>query len=250
MVEFAQARTRTEPRRAEPLRDEKGFSLVEVIVGATILFSIIAIAANFIATSTGLLGTVSARGESEQSAARVADEIARLFRNGSLASVKTWYQNNPVPPTEAFPQGVVQTSIYLRLVKSNNGVPVYGDGYYIFPAVDEVNYTDNIDNDKDARTDEVCIRMCTIPAAAHTSQTDPSLGAPFGAWYNTSRKLADIRWYNTLPLYPPSPAAAQPGIQFIRNGGVLTIRVTTLKYDPATKAQVNSQAEATVKLRN
>lgn len=229
---------------------EGGFSLVEVIVGATILFTIIAIAANFIATSTGLLGTVSARGESDQSASRVADRIARMFRNGSLASVKSWYQNNPVPPTEAFPQGVVQTSIYLRLVTSNNGTPVYGDGFYIFPAVDEVNYTDNIDNDKDARTDEVCIKMCVIPAAAHTSQTDPSLGAPFGAWYNTQQKLADIRWYNTLPLYPPSPAAAQPGIQFIRNGGVLTIRVTTLKYDPTTKSQINSQAEATVKLRN
>lgn len=231
---------------------ETGFSLVEVIVGATILFTIIAIAANFIATSTGLLGTVTARGEAEQSAARVADRIARMFRNGSLASVKTWYQNNPTPPTEAFPQGVVQTSIYLRLVKTDplTGKTVLGDGYYMFPAVDESNYTDNVDNDKDARTDEVCVKFNVIPAAAHTSQTDPSLGAPFGAWYNVQQKLADIRWYNTLPLYPPAPASAQPGIQFIRNGAVLTIRVTTLKYDPATKSQVNSQAEATVKLRN
>ena len=44
--------------------------------------------------------------------------------------------------------------------------------------------------------------------------------------------------------------AAQPGCQFIINGRVLTIRVVTLKWDPAQQKQINCMAEASVKLRN
>jgi hypothetical protein len=236
---------------ARTARAEGGFSLLEVIIGATILFTIIAIAGKFITTSTNLLGTLASRSESDQSASRIADNLARLFRNASLASVKLNYSYNPAPPASSFPEGVIYSTIYLRLVKENSGTPVYGDGYYIFPAVDESSYTDSIDNDKDSRTDEVCAKMCTIPAANHVSQVDPAAGALYNAsWYNKQAKVSDIRWYNTLPQYPKAPASAEPGIQFIRNGAVLTIRVVTLKYDPAAKVQVNSMAEATVKLRN
>ena len=223
---------------------EAGFSLMEVVIGATILFALIGAAGRFIASSTNLLGTVAARNDSDQNASRVADRIARLLRNGSAASLLTYYQGTPIP------DGTNQTSLYFREIVSNDGVPVYGKGYYLFPAVDESNYTDNIDNDKDGRIDDVCLRMCTIPAASHVSQTDPTLGAAFGAWYNTSEKLSDIRWVNTLPAYPAPPASAEGGCQFIRTGNVLTIRIVTLKYDPAQRKQINVMSEASVKFRN
>ena len=242
-------------------RAERGFSLLEVMIAATILFTIIGVAAQFIGTSTKLLGTKSAHGASEQTAAQIADQIARQMRNGALRSLKMYfYQPDVAPPADNFPEMGTYTSIYWREVESNDGVPVYGDGYYIFPAIDENNYTDNIDNDRDARTDEICVRMYRVPKAEivnsltmpATPNRDP------GAWSNynpqyyfpKSTKLAEIRWYNTMPLYPPAPQSTQPGIQFIRVGSVMTIRVIVVKYDPTSKTQFNQMAEATVKLRN
>jgi hypothetical protein len=232
-------------------RGARGFSLIEVVIASTILFTIIAIAGKFILDSNNLLRTISTRSEAEVKVARVADAIARSFRNCSLASFKPWYSyGTATPPYYEQYNGSALSSIYLRNVVDYNGQSILGDAVQYHLAVNPgENYTNGIDDDKDGRTDEIEIQRYIFPASCFSTTTDPT---EVPAWSGAVKygTYAEIAYGYSAPASPSAPDWNQVGFNCTLNGAILTIKVKMPKYDPVVQKHVIISAESSVKLRN
>lgn len=237
---------------------ERGFSLLEVVIAATILFTILAIAGRFLQDSNSLLGTISARSETDVKASFLADRIARSFRNASLDSFRPYYGWAETTPTyhETYStNGYTFQYCYLRnIVDHDNGKPVLGDAYFYYAFYGgESNTLDGIDNDGDQRRDEMEIRECHMPASAFTTTDNPQEIPVWNYWMvGQYTKLGEVSYYWAPPaVYPTTPPTTdQNGLTFKLNGRVLTVKVTMPKWDTTLQRQVHVSAEASVKLRN
>lgn len=239
-----------------PARREGGFSLLEVIIAATILFTIIAIAGRFLRDSNNLLTTISVRNETEVKAADLADRIARELRNASAQSFKPWWSSTPQTAPYYYEQynGATFQNFAVRIVTDYNGQAILGDEifYYFwnYTGQYESSYNDGIDNDKDGRTDEINFGKFVYPVAScFASRTDPTEN-PLWTGAVKYTKMAELAYYYSPPASNAVPDWNQAGIQFTLNGKVLSIRVKMLKYDPVVQKQVVVTAESAVKFRN
>lgn len=246
---------------------DAGFSLIEVVIAASILFTIIAITGRFLLDSNRLLGTISVRADAEVKAAFLADTLAKDFRNCSFASIRPWYYHYPPPlPATTWPEyyngsGYMQ-SFSIRVVDDFNGTSRLGAEYFYYWGNYQWPYessiTDAIDNDKDGRTDEQDFGRFVFPLAAF-GPTDPYYGVPQDPNSPTASpswsgvvytKIADLASPYSPPATPAAPDWNNYGVRFSLVGRVLTIKVTTLKYDPTLQRQIRVSAESSVKLRN
>ena len=230
-----------EPGRLAEAEDA-GFSLIEVVIAATILFTIIAMAGRFVLDSNRMLGAMSVRSGADVKAAFLADKIARNFRNGSLDSFRWYYGWSETTPTyheNASNYGQIYPYCYARnVVDQNLGKAVLGDGYFYYGFIQgESDISDGVDNDKDGRVDECELRECHILASAYVA-TDVPTEVPTWNWYSTPGKFTKLG------------EIVSNGLQFKLTGRTLSIKVTVPQYDPTLQKQINVTAESTVKLRN
>jgi hypothetical protein len=219
---------------ARPPAATRGFSLLEVILAAVILFVIIGLSATILNGGNKLLNSVSIRSQSEVSAANVADQIATRIRNGFMSSLRD--------PTGAFiaDGGGSTTGFSVRLFDRFEGGPLAGETVSFTLGRGETNVVDGKDDDKDNLVDErsIVLRRWKDPtppgASLHNLATDP-LGIPLN------------------PLAPSQTAELSNIVESLtvsRVGKCLTITVVALKYEATYKQVLRTTSTVQVTLKN
>lgn len=211
----------------------RGFSLLEVILAAVILFVIIGLSATILNGGNKLLNSVSIRSQTEVSAANVADQIATRIRNGFMSSLRD--------PTGAFiaDGGGSTTGFSVRLFDRFEGGPLAGETVKFTLGRGETNVLDGKDNDRDNLVDErsIVLQRWKDPTpplpSLHNLPTDP-LGVPLLVNATQTAELSNIVESLTVS----------------RVGKCLTITVVALKYEATYKQVLRTTATVQVALKN
>lgn len=196
---------------------ERGFTLLEVMIAAVMLFLIVGIAARFLASGQSLLSTSALQSEAEVAATRIAQQIAERLRNGALSTV-TDINGNLLADGASSTNGITMAQVTgfsgeTRL-RGSIGIRLGLDG--------EANVVDGRDNDRDNITDERSIEIVEWTALP-VANTRLSLWVPALA---------------AKPLVPVPPVVRGNignrvrGLTVTRSGRRLEIRVTVMRYDP------------------
>ncbi len=195
-------------------RRDRGFSLVEVIIGAVILVGIVLMTAMILQSGNRLLGVTSAQAEAENRAGGIAEQICQRMRSGILSTV-TDGAGVPLADGATATNGVGVTTFI-----NWQGVALGGESFRFVLRNGELNVTDAIDNDRDNYADE--------------------------------KSLHIQRWTGN-PVGPPV-AEVQLGtniqsVSVTRTGRLITVILTVMRYD-ATMREVRTfvhRAETSLK---
>jgi len=204
--------TRATPRAA---RREGGFSLVEVIIGASILVAIVLMTAMVLQSGNRLLGVTSTQAEAENRAGGIAEQICQRLRSGILNTV-TDGAGAPLVDGATVTNGIGVTTFI-----NWKGVAIGGESFRFFLRNGEANVTDTIDNDRDNYVDEKSLQL--------------------------------QRWTGN-PVGPPV-AEVQLGtnirsISVTRKGRLITVVLTVMRYDATMREVRTFVHRAETSLRN
>jgi hypothetical protein len=204
-----------------------GFSLLEVVLAAFILFVIIGLSATIINGGNKLLNSVSLRSQSEVNAANLADQIATRMRNGCIAGLRD--------PTGAFilDGGGSTTGFSVRMCEDYSGAPLAGDTVKFTLGRGESSVVDGKDNDRDNLVDERSIVLQTWNPLQHNLPQDP-LGVPLAV----------------LPAQNVALSDRVESLTLSRVGRCLTITVVVLKYEATYKQVLRTTSTVAVTLKN
>jgi type II secretory pathway pseudopilin PulG len=205
-------------RRGRDGRDgQAGFSLLEVVIAAVILFMIIGIAARTLSSGQALLGTVSSEASGSVTAQRILTQVSDRIRNGIIADIEDG-ASNPLADGATCTNG-----LRIRLIKSFKGGIERGKTVWIEVSNDgEANVADEVDNDKDGVWDERQIRVKEFP------DDDDAVGAVATDLGQLGNRLGTID--RTDPRDPKMRVLSP--LTVTRTGNSLRLTVGVLRRDP------------------
>jgi Tfp pilus assembly protein PilX len=199
-------------RRSDAAR---GFTLIEVMISATILFVLILLVMRSLNDSSRLLSTVSVKSEAEIKAEAILSQITQRFRNGVISTLT----KGSTPTT--FATGEVEDmQVEVRLMNGYNGTVVQGKTVRISKTKDEDQ--DGIDNDGDGYIDEWNLYLREWP--------DGNTGAA---------PSSEVELKVNMKSY-----------SFTRENKNLHISVVLERIDPTNQQTRTITAQSTVTLRN
>ena len=228
---------------ASPRGGERGFSLVEVMIAAFLLFLIIGAAASMLSSGQQLLQSTSVSAEGDRIAEQVAGQVAERIRNGALATLLD-PKGNPIPDNPGFAVTKAPTVVYdgfqVRPVVGFAGGAVLGKTLWFQAVGDgESLLTNERDDDGDGVWDERRLHVLEFP------QVDP---VPPALWPNPAQPLDRKLFKDTgfigarLGIFRPSVASdpvaikEQPrtvlgALEITRSGNRVRITVGVLRAD-------------------
>jgi len=159
---------------------ECGFSLIEVMIAAFILFLIIGIAAQVILAGNNLLSTTLPKSSAEINAQTIAQYVADRLRNGVLTTITNSLGAtctgvvDGASPGAAFADATSTTNgIRVQLADGYAGGPIPGKYVGIYLENGESNGTNSTDDNGNHVADEKFVRL-----KEWASTADPDADAP------------------------------------------------------------------------
>lgn len=196
---------------------QTGFSLLEVVIAAVLLFMIIGIAARALSSGQSLLGTVSSESAGAVNAQRILTQISDRIRNGVIADVEDG-ASAPLADGSTCTNG-----LRIRLMQSPPLGFARGKTVWVEVSNDgEANVTDEVDNDKDGVWDERQIHIKEFPA------DDDAAGAVAVDMGQLGNRLGTI---DRSDVRDPKLRVLSP-LTVTRQGKSLRITVGVLRRDP------------------
>lgn len=236
---MSQADTRSNGQAAAPAG---GFSILEVMIAAVILFMIIGATASILASGQKLLGAASVTSSGDQLAEFLAGQVAERMRNANIADLKD-ANGVQVPDNPTLdPAKFVYDSFQFREVVGFAGGPVLRKTIWVHALPDgEYDVANQKDDDSDNVWDERELRIREYPKdlTAFLPAPPPSLAAApvplLVKDFTDTGKLA-----GSLGIFDMDEAIAkgwdQPltvlgGIAVTRSGNRVMVVVGVLKVD-------------------
>jgi type II secretory pathway pseudopilin PulG len=214
---------------------QSGFSLLEVVIAAAMLFVIIGITATLIGTGNNLVTTTSLQTSAEMRAADLVDRLAKEVRNGVLETLRTGDGT-----TDFYDSAVSEDrsgdGVTVRLTNGYSGGPLLDKTVRVILVAGESSTVDGRDNDNDGYIDEFDVKIQKWDLASHDS-TDV---------HKTEAAPADY----DKPDSETTLANNVKSLTVYRQRALLGFEVVTMKYDPPTQTMRTYTTRAGTGLKN
>lgn len=194
--------------------EERGFTLLEVLISAALLGGILLICFRLIGSAQGQFATSSLTTSEEVRAEDLLRIVVDRVRNGGISTLSNG-------TGAAFPDGTKSSNgLRIRMVTGYSGGAVFGETIGLRLANDPQDPVDGNDNDGDGRIDESILHLDTWP------------GVPVGT--------------------PLTTSVSEGVAEFVvaRSGNSLTFFVVLLRWDRTNQRTLRTTATQSMLVRN